>query len=226
MKRHSLPVCVLLCSVLFMACEHDSVPEELPVYGVHYQLATSNQPTVLGNTPSGVSAATAKTATTVSWRSGSAVARRISFQATGDDEVDIRTAAPGLINLVGVPTNLGMLSIPKGSYTDARFTIELSPTDPFQLTGDFNGTPLVLQITSPISFELDQEELAIADLTNYNAVTTLNLSRVFNGVSSALLSEATLSNGQIVISPASNTRIYNIMLENMKDLAELEFAKR
>jgi hypothetical protein len=223
MKRHSFPVALLLSGTLFTGCEKEA-NESPTLYGIHYQLTTSNPATVLGTAPTGEGAA--RMQATVSWKSGSAVARRIRFEAVGDDEVDIRTAVPTQIAMIGPATDLGMITIPAGDYEDARFTIELSATDPFQLTGDYNGTPLVLQIPGPIHFELSEATLSIAARTHYRALTTLNLSRILSGITADRLSEAFESNGQILISPNSNVPLYNIILNNMKNLGELEFGKQ
>ena len=223
MKRHSLPAALLLCGVLFMACEKEDTSYNT-TYGVQYQLATSNPSTVLGTVPT--EGRTAQTLASVSWRSGSAVARRIRFEGTGEDEIDIRTGVPTPIQMVGPATSLGILEVPAGTYEEVRFTIELSRTDPFQLTGDFNGTPLLLQVTDPIDIELERDALTIDALTNYTALTTLNLSSILAGITADMLSEATVSNGQILISATSNTRLYQIILANMKSLGELEFGKQ
>lgn len=223
MKRHRLPVYLLWCGVLFMACEKENTDA---TYGVRYQITTSNPSSLLGTFPAGINSNTERTATTVSWTSGSAVARRIRFEGTGDNEVDIRIDVPQNITLIGPSTTLGELYIPVGDYQDARFTIELSRTDPFVLTGNVDGTPIVLQVPPPLSFEMDRSTLSVLASTNYDATTTLNLSRVLNGITADMLADAALTNGQILISPTSNQRIYNLMLANMKTLGELEFVQR
>lgn len=223
MKRHSLPAALLLCGAFFIGCEKEDTANTT-TYGIHYQLTTSNPSTLLGKTFSGER--TAGVQTTVSWKSGSAVARRIRFEASGDDEVDIRTAAPTNITMPGPATDLGLITVPAGNYEDVRFTIELSRTEPFLLTGDYNGTPLVLQVTAPLDIVLDRDLLTIDANTNYRALTTLNLSRVLRGISAVMMSDATVSNGQILISASSNTRLYNIILENMKDWSSWEFGKQ
>lgn len=223
MKRHSLPVALLLWGALFTGCEKDTTQDATP-YGIHYQLTTSNPTTVLSTVPS--EHETTRMQAAVSWKSGSAVARRIRFQAVGDDEVDIRTGVPTNIVMMGPATNLGMITLPAGDYEDARFTIELSPTNPFLLTGEYNGTPLVLQIPGPIQFELSEAALSIAARTHYRALTTLNLSRILSGITADGLSEAEESNGQILIAPNSNVQLYNIILNNLKNLGELEFGKQ
>lgn len=223
MKRHSLPLMVLLGGALMMGCEKEATGDTTP-YGIHYQLTTSNPSTVLGTVPTGEGAA--RMQASVSWKSGSAVARRIRFEAEGDDEVDIRTGVPTQIVMMGPATNLGMIPIPAGEYEDARFTIELSPNDAFQLSGDYNGTPLALLIPGPISFELEESTLSIAARTNYRALTTLNLSILLTGITADMLSEAQISNGQILISPDANTRLYHIIAANVKNLGELEFGKQ
>lgn len=223
MKRHSFPAALLLCGVLFMACEKEDTSYNT-TYGVQYQLATSNPTTVLGTAPT--DGRTAQTLASVSWRSGSAVARRIRFQGMGDDEIDIRTGVPTPIAMVGPATALGTLEVPAGAYEEVRFTIELSRTDPFQLTGDFNGTPLLLQVTDPIDIQMERDVLTIDALTNYTALATLNLSSLLSGITGDMLSEAAVSNGQILISATSNTRLYQIILVNMKAMGALEFGKK
>ena len=220
MKKQSYPLALLLCGVLFTGCEKD----EEATYGVYYQLTTSNPTTVLGTSPT--EGRTARMQAAVSWKSGSAVARRIRFEGVGDTEIDIRTGTPTNINQIGPATSLGMISLPAGDYEEVRFTIELSHSDPFQLTGDYNGTPLVLQVTTPIDFVLDEGDLSIAARTNYNALTTLNLSQLLNGISASMLSDAMVSNGQILISPSSNVTLYNLIVANMKDLGALQFDNR
>lgn len=214
---------MLLCGALFMGCEKEDTTHNT-TYGIQYQLATSNPSMVLGTTPS--EGRTARMQAAVSWRSGSAVARRIRFQGMSDDEIDIRTGVPTPIVMVGPATDLGRIEVPAGDYEEVRFTIELSHTDPFQLTGDYNGTPLLLQITGPVDITLERDALTIDALTNYTATTTLNLSQLLSGITAGMLSEAALSNGEIHISSTSNTRMYDLIVANMKSWGELEFAKQ
>lgn len=223
MKRHSFPVALLLCSVLFTGCDKEDLVDTTP-YGVYYQLTTSNPSSVLSSMPT--AQGTTRVLGDLTWKSGSAVARYIRFRGLGDREVDIRTSAPTSISMIGPPTDLGMIAIPAGDYEEVRFTIELSRTDPFVLTGDFNGTSLVVQLTDPIDIEVDEAALSIAPRTNYRLLTTLNLSRVLSGISAAMLSEAMGSNGQILISAHSNEGLYNIIKGNIRKLGELEFVRR
>lgn len=212
-----------MCGVLFMGCEKDDTTPDTP-YGIQYQLATSHPATVLGTTPT--DGGTARTQAALSWRSGSAVARRIRFQGISDDEIDIRTGVPTPIVMVGPATDLGRIEVPAGDYEEVRFTIELSHTDPFQLTGDYNGTPLLLQITAPIDITLERDALTIDAQTNYHATTTLNLSQLLSGITAGMLSEAALSNGEIHISATSNTRLYDIIVANLANWGELEFGRQ
>lgn len=202
-----------LFSTLLFSCQKNKDSA-----GVNYQLkATSTSSTV------------ARTAGTLSWTSGYALASEIKFEAKKEgNEVEQKSKAEQKVDLFASVSTLGTVQLPAGSYKEVEFKIQLMPSQTavaFELKGTYGGKAVTFQVNEALEVKGEKEGVDISDGASYTAVTSLNLSLLSLGVSSKLLDNATASNGEILISSTSNADLYAIMLANLKNLDDCDFRK-
>lgn len=165
------------------------------------------------------------------WTSGYASAIEIEFEAEKAGlEVEYNSEAKQKIDLFAPLTSLGVISVPAGTYDDIEFEVELQPNGSdaaFYLGGSYtNGTDVITPITfalnSALEIESEKSNITIADGAALNALNTLNLSLLSNGVTEIMLDKAIRTNGVIEISATSNTSIYEIMYNNLINCSGVE----
>ena len=189
--------------------------------GVTYKVQTSNKSYSVNTRTTGLNETG-----TLTWTSGYANVTEIKFDAENNSaHVEYKSETPQKIDLFSTST-LGNISIPSGTYTTAEFDIELAgnaSVDAVQLNGNYAGTPVILKITGPYEFDAEMQNVTIGTNGNYSALTTLDLSKLTNGLSASDFANATKdASGTIVISANSNTSIYSAMVSNFHKLADHE----
>ena len=183
--------------------------------GADFKVKTTSRTGTLGRTEG-----------TVTWTSGFASATEIEFEAKKDStELEFKSSAPQRIDLFAPLSTLGFVAIPPGVYKEVEYEIHLSPAPPdaaLELRGTYNSTPIVFRVNTPFKIEAEFNDITITQGNNFTATILLNLSLLTQGITDAALSNATLTNGEILISATSNTALYNIMLANLKDIDNVE----
>ncbi len=189
--------------------------------GIKYKIQTINRTSVIARTTTG----------NIQWTSGYGYATEIKFEAESNNfEVEYKSQVPQRIDLFSGVATLGNVTLPPGTYKEVEFEVELNSSganSAFELNGQFTSgnttTPVIFRVTSPLEIETEKENVVITDNNSYTALTTLNLSLLTKGVTESMLNSAARTNGTILISSTSNTVIYNIILNNLHDIDEVEF---
>lgn len=214
-----------LLIILLFSCKKNNESS-----GITYKIKTTNRSTTVNRanqvSPGDVNII-GRTMGIITWTSGFASATEIQFEAENENsEVEFESEARQRINLFSPLATLGNIPLPPGSYKEVEFQVELSPTatEPaLELRGEFNGIPVVFRINSALEIESELENITITQANDYNAIITMNLSLLTLGISETALNNASLTNGEIIISGNSNTALYNIMIANLSNLDEVEF---
>lgn len=204
---------LIIPALLLFSCKKNNGPS-----AINYQLKTTNH-----SSPTGRAAGTMGT---IVWTSGTAYATEIKFEAENNNsKVEYESKTPQQINLFAPVTGLGNITVPPGTYKEVEFEIELAGTSTipaFELRGTYNGRPIVFRLNQPFEIEAEKNNVTIGNNNTYTAITSLDLALLTVGVTDAALSNATLTNGEIIISANSNTVIYNLMLNNLQHLEGVE----
>ncbi len=183
--------------------------------GANFKVKTTDRSGTLGRTTG-----------TITWTSGIASATEIEFEAEKENiELEFKSEARQRIDLFAPFSSLGFVTIPPGIYKEIEFEIHLSSTPPdaaLELRGTYNSTPIVFRVNTPIEIEAEFEDVTITQGNDFTAIISLNLSLLTLGITDADLSNATLTNGEIIISATSNTVLYNIMIANLKNIDDVE----
>ena len=216
--KHLLTAILTVTTLFFVSCKKSSTNS---VSGIKYNLQTTNRSAII----------TRITAGNLQWVSGYGSATEIKFEAENNNhEVKFESNTPQHLDLFSSIITLGTITLPPGTYTTAEFEIELTPTGTdaaLQLNGQFTSgsvtTPVVFIVNSPLEIKNEQNNVVVTDNNSYNALTTINLSLLTTGVTEAMLNNAVLTNGSIIISSTSNTDIYNLILNNLGDSDNVKF---
>jgi hypothetical protein len=162
---------------------------------------------------------------TILWTSGYAAATEEKLEAKKDNsQLEFKSSGLQQIDLfASVIANMGNIVIPVGTYTEVEFkiTVNQNGSNPaMELNGQYtNGsgvvTAVVFSLNSLFVLKAEQTNVTVAGNSTITALTTLNLSIVSNGITQAMLNSATLTNGKIIISAASNTNLYTIITNNL-----------
>jgi len=189
--------------------------------------STSNTPTMsyqlkVANTNYSMARTTA-TADIV-WDSAFATPDVVVFQATqGNVQVQYKATNNQRIDLMSsVAIDFGSFTLPAGFYSQTVLKIDLDKIGNMpvlQLNGMFtDGTvtlPVEILVNESVQLQTEQDSVTITNDSSFVAVTTLDLPSVTSGVTSAMLLNATLTGGVIVISSSSNHDLYKMVLDNL-----------
>ena len=205
-------ISILTFSVVFflVSCKKNNDPT-----GANFKIKTTERSGIVGRTEG-----------TVTWISGYASATEIEFEAEKENlELEFKSEVRQRIDLFSPLSSLGFVTIPPGIYKEVEFEIHISPTTTdaaLELRGPYNSSPIVFRVSSPFEIEAEFEDVTITDGNDFTAIISLNLSLLTMGITDAALSNATLTNGEIIISATSNTALYNIMIVNLKNIDDVE----
>lgn len=180
-----------------------------------YQLKTVNP-----------SASFRTTAGTITWTSGFANPTLIKFEAKqGTTEIEYKSYNTAQIDLMAsTATYFGSFSVPVGTYNEIELKFQLNSsgsTPALQLNGQFaNGLvtiPVIFKADGLVELKTEQHNVTFSNNTSFTGVATLDLSGYTTGITESMLISASITGGTMIISSTSNTALYNIILNNLRN---------
>lgn len=220
MKLNTLLFTIAVAGLSLAGCKKDNKDGS-----VRYQLKSTNPGSSLAKAATGTPTS-ARLNGTLTWNSGFVNATEIKFEAkTNNSEIEYRSIAKQRLDLFSALSSLGSITIPPGTYNEVEFKIEIAPAgnEPaLELKGTYNGTPVTLRVDNAFEFKAEKEGVTITGNNGYTAITTLNLALLTQGITDADLSNATQTNGEIVISATLNTNLFAKILDSLGE-CESEF---
>lgn len=171
---------------------------------------------------------------TITWTSGSLNISKIDFEAKKENaEIEYELKQLTTVDLLNLSPVLGSISIPDGDYKEVELKLELKKTTtgavPLMLKGqytDSNGvnTPIEFSFNENVEIKVEAKNVVISS-TNYIAMINLQMNRFTTNVAVSDLSQATRTEGRIVISSTSNANLYNKVKSNFNFVADCDFEK-
>lgn len=224
MKKILLMAPVVLA---FVACNKNR-----DASGFDYQVKSGNASTLISASPQSGSGTLARPqgTGTLAWTSGYALVKELEFEAEKDSmKVEFETDLNQKIDLFSPLSSLGVVEVPAGFYEEIEFQIEVGPgsgENALQLDGTYSSsglsTPVSFRLNVPLEIESEKENILVAGAANYTALTTLDLSLIATGATDAMFANATFTNGVIVISATSNTELFQIFYNNLRNCGGVE----
>lgn len=219
LTKHLLTIVIASTALILSSCKKENTTNTPS--GINYQLRATSPTSIISRTSAG----------NFTWTSGYAYATEIKFEAESRNvEVEYTSQIPQRIDLFTGVVNLGNITLPAGTYDEVEFEVTLNSNianSAFELNGQFTSgsttTPVLFKVLGEVEVETERNNVVITDNNSYKALTTLNLSLLTTGVTEIMLNNATRTNGSIIISSTSNSNIYNIILNNLKDCDGVEF---
>jgi hypothetical protein len=209
-------------AILFFSSCKKSDSEEI-ASGMQIQLNVTNPLVIVGKVEG---------PGTILWTSGSAYATQVKLEAKQNgSELEFKSTIARQVDLFApVAITLGNITLPAGTYSEIEFKISLSPNGnapAMELNGNYTNAnsqviPVIFSLNSVFELKAEKNNVTISINSNFNALTTLDLAFVSNGITQAMLNSAALSNGKIIISSSSNSNLYNIIINNLKEFHHVD----
>jgi hypothetical protein len=230
--HHSYFLVIIFAGGLMTSCKKDqsltnSSSSNSTQSNVAFQLKAVNQSAVVNR----LSTITNKTnGATIKWISAVASVSMIKFEAKNNgSEVEFKSNINKTVDLFSDSNFLGNIKIPNGTFTEVEFKAQLTPignNPALELnaivdlgTGNVN---VIFRADENIEVKGEKANVTLTDSTLHNAITSLNMSSLVNGISSTALSNAVLTNGDLLITSSINQNLYKIIVKNLKDLNDEE----
>jgi len=175
------------------------------------------------NTSSGIGQKSTAGAT-IQWTAGYANPKMVKFEARKDDtKIELTSTADVQVDLMApVSVAFGGFELPAGTYDEIELKILLDKNGSapaMELNGTFtssSGTtyPVVLRINQELMIKTEQHDVTFDSRDSFIAVTTFDLADISGSITEAMLLNAQLTNGTIIISSGSNKALYYMLLGN------------
>ena len=227
MKKVFFRALIFGASVILVSCKKNENGGNLS-----YRINPSNFSTsVATGSTTGI---TVSSTPTLTWTSGTMNISEIDFEAENENlEVEYELKNPASINLLSPSPILGSIDIPDGFYEEVELKIEIDQTTgtnvPLALAGhytDANGikTPVEFYLNEDFEISVESENITISS-EDISAMINLRLDLLVSNVSSSDFSNASKTNGKIVVSSNSNTMIYNKVKSALNLMGDCDFEK-
>lgn len=215
-----LSTAIAVTTLFFISCSKNSNSAN-SASAIKFQLQTTNRSAVIARTAAG----------NIQWISGYGSATEIKFEAKINNQaVEHKSQNAQKLDLFSAITTLGDITLSPGTYSEVEFKVELNPTGTdaaMELNGQYTSggitTPVVFRVTDPLELKNEKNNVVVTDNSTYKAITTIDLSLITRSVTESMLNSAVRTNGAILISPAVNSNIYDIILNNLHDSDDVEF---
>jgi hypothetical protein len=177
------------------------------------------------------------------WDSSFIIVSKIEFEAekresemsANPSNIQFEWDGPKKIDLFNLNSLIGNITLQPGIYDEISLKIKAFKTDAgvlpdFYLSGTYTNSagsviPIVFMVNEDFEFKVKQEGSQLDAVNDYTSLISMNLNLLFAGIQSPDLDSATLSNGKIIISNASNTSLYDKTIANLSSCEESEFSK-
>jgi hypothetical protein len=218
MKQIIFITAAFLLSAGFVSCSKSDNPGGSGQPQVASMLTGTNRSSSLG----GISK------DSLSWTSAKAQVTMVKFEAkSAGQEIEYKSNQQRSIDLISTDPLAGNFQLPAGTYDEVELKTVLTPSGglpSLELKGSFiNGgvsIPVTFQSNASLEVKGEKKNITVEPGSTYDISTLVNLSVVFRGISAADLAAATRTNGEIRISNTENSKLYNIITNNLNNLKD------
>ncbi|TCJ19314.1 hypothetical protein EPD60_02530 [Flaviaesturariibacter flavus] len=210
--RQLLGIALLLA--LVASCGKKSSDTEEPVTPPAADSATVRYQVTSSNRSSGL----------VNWTTVKGAGKQVAFKGNGTTRIEVYKFNFMPSSFDSPAFELITVRVPAGTYTDAEFNYQMIPSrDPaLQLIGTYTtggvSTPVRVNIDQFAEIATKLPSVTLAGGKTYNALITLDLAAIMNGVTAANLNNAARTNGEIVIAYYSNVSMLQTIINNINNV--------
>lgn len=227
MKKLFIPV-VYMIVLIATSCKKENNTSGV----VSYQLKPMNYTAALVGTAKGGTAISS--VNSITWTAGNIIISEIDFEAKKENlKIEYESKKIVNVNLLNLSSTLGDVSIPYGTYEEVELKLDVKKTEsgiaPLILTGEYtDGTgvkiPVEFSFNEEIEIKVEAENVIITS-ADYTGMINLQLNKILANVTTSDLSEASKTNGKIIISNTSNSLLYGKIKSNLDFVADCNFNK-
>ena len=242
MKKGFLTTCIalLIAGNLLTSCKKSGVSSAASANSqLEFGLQTDSASMNLAFTPAtglpaplGASTRALSTAPTVVWTSGIANISGFKFEARKKGlNIEVVSHNVAHVDLFALAASLPNVTLDTGTYKEIEIRIAFTKTTtadlPLVLKGTFTtqggaAVPIELDFNDNAEVRTGADNVVVDGKTDITTIVKLHLNRLFRGITSAALDQATRTNGTIVISGSSNTSFYDQISHNITSCGESE----
>lgn len=179
----------------------------------------------------------------ITWVSGTMFVSQLKFKAemgesstaSAKSKTEYSWKGPRSINLFDTTAILGNITLPLGYYDKIELEVKLSKTDAagtpvIYLAGNYtnaSGTVIPVNFTTYEDLNLkakqDGETITALSGSRFTVFMQIFMNQMLTGMTLEQLDNATITDNKIEISATSNTTLYALILNNMKEYHHCNF---
>jgi hypothetical protein len=227
-----IPALLITLAAGFTACQKDS-NSTTGNSSLEFQVLALNKSYSLPVSASGTKSAAVGSAS-LTWDTTQMVISRVKYEAELKNSVTHRDSVkisyewngPQTVNLLDPAAVLGNYTLTPGFYDEIELNVMGLKKDAgnkpvFYLTGSYTNStsvkiPIMFKVYEDVMFKTEKDSVDVTtDSFVFTSSIQLYLDQLLLGVDPAVLDNATLTNGAIIISAESNFELYRIIMRNL-----------
>lgn len=227
-----IPALLITLAAGFISCKKNSssTPDNS---SLEFQILALNKSYSLPVSASGTKSVTEGSAS-LTWDTAQMVISRVKYEAELKNSVTHRDSVkityewngPQTINLLDPAIVLGSYTLTPGFYDEIELSViglkkDAGNNPVFNLTGSYTNStsvkiPIMFKVYEDVMFKTEKDSVDVTtDSFVFTSSIQLYLDQLLLGVDPAVLDNATLTNGTIIISVESNFELYRLIMRNL-----------
>ncbi len=231
MKRNLVTAVILAVTIVFTACRKDDLGTTGPSsLGVKIEALNKSYSLPVSDDLKSAEATNA----TITWDTVQMLVSQVKFEAelksivTHHDSIEIeyKWTGPKLLNLMDDQMVLGNFLLQPGFYDEIELKVSVNREDAgkkpvFYMVGKYTNDentqiPVAVKVFNDVQFKTEKDSVTVTeesiDITSY---IQIYLDELMAGIDPAMLDDAKLTDGVIIISSDNNREIYFTVLRNL-----------
>lgn len=211
MKNNLLTICmaIVITGTFFTSCKKNSSSPA----------ATSSSQMTFGVRAESTLDTVPSSTATINWTAGTANISGFKFEARKRGlAIEVESRNMTNVDLFALNPSLIGITLDTGTYSEIEIMVELSKSSttdlPLVLKGTFTNTagtavPVEFDFNDDAEIKAEAKNVDVNGTSDLTTIIAMHLNKLLANVSATELNAATLTNGSIVISRTSNSRIYD-----------------
>ncbi|GAA4329047.1 hypothetical protein GCM10023184_19260 [Flaviaesturariibacter amylovorans] len=198
-------------STLLFACSKKKDDPDAGKATINYQVTSSNA-----------------SSTDFTFTSAKGSGKQIAFKGDGSTRVEEYLLNFNNVDFFsnGAAGAIASIKVPAGSYTNAQFNYQMIPSrnPALEIRGTYNanGTPVPVRINLDQFVEISTKmpSVTLEAGKTYTATLNLDLAKVVEGITASHMTNATRTNGEVVIAYYSNPALLQTVVNNINNVIQ------
>ncbi|RYY98156.1 MAG: hypothetical protein EOO11_08860 [Chitinophagaceae bacterium] len=203
---------LLAASSLLFACSKKKDDPDAGKATVNYQVTSSN-----------------RTGSNFNFTSATASGKQIAFKGNSSARVEEYLLAFNNVDFFsnGPTGAIASIKVPAGTYTNAEFNYQMIPSrsPALEIKGNYTATggtavPFKISLDQFVEIATKMPTITLEAGRTYTATLNLDLQKVVEGISAGDMTNATRTNGEVVIAYYSNPALLQTVINNINNVIQ------